>query len=206
MSARASQSTRKLIYSLLVSLDGFINGPGGELSGRGVDREFMQFVNEQQVPVDTSLFGRKMYQVMKFWDTAEDIEQLSDVELEFARQWNRQEKVVFSRTNQTVEGNARLATGSLEEEIQALKATPGGNIEIGGANLASQAIALDLVDEYGLFVQPFFTGGGTRFFPEHGPDILLERTGFHQFASGMVYLRYSRIGEGSGNGTDTRQA
>jgi dihydrofolate reductase len=187
-----SRTQRKLIYSVLVSLDGFINGPNGELDWHVVDDEFLQFVNDLQLGVDTSLFGRKMYQTMTYWDTADQNETLSSDELAFADQWNQQERIIFSSTLEAVSGNARLAQGSLEEEIRTLKEQDGKNIEIGGAALASHAINLGLVDEFHLFVQPVLVGNGTSAFQEVTSRPRLYLADYHVFRSGVVFHRYLR--------------
>ncbi len=184
---------RKLSYSILVSLDGFINGPNGELDWHVVEEEFLQFVNEQQSTVDTFLFGRRMYEVMAYWDTAEQDKTLSEGDRAFARRWNQQEKIVFSSSLGSVRGNARLAEGTLEEEILNLKARDGSDIEIGGATLAAEAINLGLVDEYHLFVQPVLVGSGTRAFPAAPSQQRLQLVGSHSFRSGVIYHHYRRL-------------
>lgn len=188
----SSPATRKIVYSCLVSLDGFINGPNGELDWHVIDSEFMNHVAEQQASIDTSLFGRRMYQEMVFWDSPGDPELLSEAEREFSQRWIQQEKIVFSRTLEAVQGNARLAKGSLEDEIRTLKSVAGGDIEIGGAELASQAVTLDLVDEYQFYVQPALTGGGTRCFLAPGQRAALTLEDIHTFSSGVVFMHYTR--------------
>ncbi len=205
-SPASSGSNRKIIYSLAVSLDGFINGPNGEIDWHVVDSEFMNFIHAQVKEVDTFLFGRRMYETMVYWDTAADDPSLTSDAREFAHRWNQQLKIVFSNSLDQVQGNARLASTTLEGEVERLKSIPGGDIEISGATLAAQAMALDLIDEYRMFLTPVLLGGGTRYFPESGPGFPLERTGFHHFASGVTYLQYSRTGSEAHNASTVRQS
>jgi dihydrofolate reductase len=193
MSKSSTGSDRKIVYSLAVSLDGYINGLNGELDWHVVDAEVMQFIRAQVKELDTFLIGRRLYEVMTYWDTAEDDPSISSDDRDFARRWNEQRKIVFSNTLEHVQGNARLADTTLEGEINRLKSTPGGDIEVGGATLAAQAMQLDLIDEFRLYLNPVVLGGGTRCFPESGPRFSLQRTGFRQFASGVTYLQYARL-------------
>jgi len=127
---------------------------------------------------------------MLYWETADEAS-LDETELEWAALWNPLPKVVFSTTLSAVQGNARLASGSLGEEIGRLRAEPGeGDIAIGGARLAGEAAALDLIDEYRPIVYPVLVGGGVPFFPRHERRVDLELVETRTFGSGVVYLRY----------------
>src|SRR5688572_27208917 len=154
---------RKLIYSMTVSLDGFIAGPGGEIDWSAPDEELHRFHNERVREQGAQLCGRRLYEVMLYWETAHENPSAGETELEFARIWQRLPKVVFSATLERVEGNWRLVRGALAEEVAALKEQPGGDIGVGGAGLAAGLLELDLVDELQLFVNPVVLGGGTRF-------------------------------------------
>lgn len=181
---------RKLVYSMGVSLDGFIAGPGGEIDWSVPDEELHRFHNQQMREVGVQLCGRRLYEVMLPWESAEEKPSTSEIELEFARIWKGVPKLVFSTTLETVEGNARLATGSVAEEIAGLKERSEGDLAVGGAGLASAAIELGLVDEYRLFVSPVVLGGGTPFLPALEERFELELLETKTFGSRVVYLRY----------------
>jgi len=183
---------RRLNYSMGVSLDGFIAGPGGDFSWAEPDEELHRFHNEQMRETGVALFGRRLYEMMAYWETADEQTSASEHELEFARFYQGTPKVVFSTTLERVEGDARLVRGGLAEEVAALKAQPGGDLTVGGAGLAAACIELDLVDEYGLFVYPVVAGGGTPFFPALDARIDLELLETRTFASRVAYLRYRR--------------
>ncbi len=183
---------RKLIYSMSVSLDGFIAGPDGEIDWAGPDEELHRFHNQQVREIGAHLLGRRLYETMLYWETAEENPSASDVELEFARIWKGLPRIVFSKTLEKVEGNARLAREGVAEEVAKLKEQPGKDIAVGGAGLASTCIELGLVDEYRLFVYPVVLGGGTPYFPALEEKIDLELVETRTFGSRVVYLRYRR--------------
>ena len=120
---------RKLIYSMGVSLDGFIAAPDGDIDWGAPDEELHRFHNEQMRELGAHLCGRKLYGVMRSWETAEENPSLPEHELEFARIWKGLPKIVFSKTLETVEGNARLLRGSVVEELAKLKEQPGKDLE-----------------------------------------------------------------------------
>jgi len=151
-----------------------------------------RFHNEQMREVGAHLCGRRLYEVMAYWDTADENPSAAEHELEFARIWKSIPKIVFSNTLEKVEGNARLVRGDAAEEVAKLKEQPGEDVAVGGAGLASTLIELDLVDEYGLFVSPVVVGGGTPYFPAVERRIDLELVETRTFASRVVYLRYRR--------------
>ena len=183
---------RTVIYSMSVSLDGFIAGPDGDIGWGAPDAEQMRFHVQQTREIGTELMGRGLYEVMLVWEDAERT-MSGAVELEFAQIWNSIPKVVFSTTLQQVEGNARLASGDVADEVARLKEAPGeGVISVGGAGLAATLIKLDLIDEYRLFVNPVVLGGGTRYFPTLDAAIELELLETRTFGSRAVYLRYRR--------------
>jgi dihydrofolate reductase len=181
---------RKLIYLMNVSLDGFIEGPNRELDWTHVDEETMSLFNDQQRGMDTLLYGRRLYEVMTYWETAEADPSISEVEREFARIWKNSTKLVFSKTLEQVQGNARLVRGDIAGEIAKLKQQPGKDLEIGGPNLASTVMQLGLIDEFRLVVHPVVLGSGTRFFPALADKIDLRLVETRVFGSGVVYLRY----------------
>src|SRR5947207_7570420 len=166
---------RKVIYSFGVSLDGFIAGPGGEIDWSAPDEELHRFHNEQaRETMGGHFYGRRLYETMRYWETAEENPSAPDYELEFARIWKATPKVVFSRTLERVEGNARLARDSIADEVARLKEQPGKDMGVGGAGLASSFIELGLIDEYRLFVHPVGLGAGTPYFPPLDERINLE--------------------------------
>jgi len=175
-----------------VSLDGFIAGPGGDISWSAPDQELMRF-HVQQTRADVAcLMGRGLYEDMLVWETA-DATRFGPLELEFAQIWKAIPKVVFSTTLGQVEGNARLASDDIAGEVARLRDQPGeGVVSVGGAGLAAALIELDLIDEYRLFVSPVVLGGGTPYLPPADRTIGLELLETRTFGSRVVYLRYRR--------------
>jgi dihydrofolate reductase len=184
---------RKLIYSMSVSLDGYIAGPNGEIDWGAPDEELHRFHNEQTREIGVHLCGRRLYEVMLYWETADQNPSAPEHELEFARIWKGIPKIVFSTTLEEVEGNASLASGGVAEEVARLKEEPGKDLAVGGAGLASTLIELDLVDEYRLFLSPVVLGGGTPYFPTIESRIELELVEQRTFGSRVVHVRYRRV-------------
>jgi len=181
----------KVIYSMGVSLDGFIAGPRGEIAVVP-DEELHRFHNEQARGLGVHVYGRRLYEVMSVWDTYEEENPSApEHELEFARIWKDTPKVVFSRTLERVEGNATLAKGDVAETVAELKEEVQGDIGIGGADLAASFMRLDLIDEYQPVIHPVVAGGGTPFLPPLDERMELELVETRSFGSGAVYLRYS---------------
>ena len=184
---------RKVIYSMSVSLDGFVAGPGGEIDWSAPDEELHRFHNERVRETGAHLLGRRLYEVMTYWQTAEENPSAADYELEFARIWKALPKVVFSTTLDIVEGNATLVRDGVAQEVTTLKEQPGGDLAVGGAGLASTLMKLDLIDEYCLFICPVVLGGGTPYFSALDDRINLELVETRTFGSRVVYLRYRRV-------------
>jgi dihydrofolate reductase len=184
---------RKLIYSMSVSLDGFIAGPEGEIDWGAPDEELHRFHNQRIRELGAQLCGRRLYEVMTYWETAEQQASLPEHELEFARIWKDLPKVVFSKTLEKVVGNARLVKGDAAEEVARLKEEPGKDLGVGGAGLAASLIKFGLVDEYQVFVNPVVLGDGTPFFPAVDDRINLELVETRTFGSRVVYVRYRRV-------------
>jgi dihydrofolate reductase len=184
--------TRALIYSMNVSLDGFIAGPGGEIDWAAPDEELMRFHNLQTREIGAHLCGRGLYEDMLPWETAGQTGP-GPLEVEFARIWKAIPKVVFSTTLQRVEGNARLARGDVAGEVAGLTEQPGpGVVSAGGARFAATLIRMDLIDEYRQFVNPVVLGGGTPYFPPLDQSFKLDLLETRTFGSGVTYLRYRR--------------
>jgi dihydrofolate reductase len=184
---------RKLIYSMGVSVDGFIAGPGGDIEWSAPDEELHRFHNEQAREVGAYLYGRRLYEVMRPWETADEQPSAPDYELEFARIWKATPKIVFSTTLERVEGNARLVRDSVAEEAARLKEQPGKDLAVGGAGLASAFTKLGLIEEFRLFVSPIVLGGGTPYLPALDERINLELVETRTFGSRVVYVRYRRV-------------
>jgi len=182
---------RSVTYSMNLSLDGYIVGPDGGFDWTVPDKEVFRFWIDEIREVGVHLLGRRLYETMLYWETADQDRSLDDAELEWAALWNPLPKVVFSTTLSAVRGNARLVSGGLAEEIERLRAEPGeGDIAIGGATLAAEAAASGLIDEYRAMVYPVLVGGGIPFFPRDERRVDLELAETRTFSSKFVYLRY----------------
>lgn len=182
---------RDVTYSMSISADGYIVGPDGSFDWTAPDEDVFRFWIDTIRDVGVHLMGRRLYETMLYWETADQDPASDEAELEWTALWKPLPKVVFSTGLSAVEGNARLATGDLAEEIERLRAEPGaGDIAIGGAALAAEAAALDLIDEYRAMVYPVLVGGGTPFFPHRERRVDLELVETRTFSSRFVYLRY----------------
>ena len=182
----------KLIYSLNVSLDGFIETSHHSLDWAIVDEEVHQWFNEQARTLDASLYGRRMYEVMAaYWPTADADPAATDVTREFARIWNPMPKIVFSTSLDRVDHNARLVRGDAGEVLDALRIEFDGDLDVSGADLAGQFVRRGLVDEYQLMLHPVLLGAGTPFWPVLDSPLRLRLTETRRFASGVVLLSYA---------------
>ena len=182
---------RSVTYSMGISLDGYIVGPDGGFDWTAPDPEVFRFWIDEIRGVGVHLMGRRLYETMLYWETAAQDPSLDDSMLEWAALWKALPKVVFSTTLPTVQGHARLASAGLAEEIERLRAEPAqGDIAIGGATLAAEAAALDLIDEYRPRVYPVLVGGGIPFFPQGERRVDLELAETRTFGSRVVYFRY----------------
>lgn len=182
---------RRVTFSMNASLDGYVVGPDGRFDWSTPDPEVFRFWIDEIRGVDVHLLGRRLYETMLVWETADEDPSLDDAEREWAALWKPLPKVVFSRTLSAVKGNARLATASLGEEIRRLRAEPGdGEIALGGATLAAAAATLNLIDEYRIVIHPVLVGGGVPFFPRGERRVDLELVESRSFSSKFVYLRY----------------
>jgi dihydrofolate reductase len=185
---------RKLIYSMSVSLDGFIAGPDGAIDWSVPDEELFRFHHQQVQEIGVHLCGRRLYETMAYWETAEE-SPLAAEQVEFARTWKALPKVVFSTTLQSVVGNTRLARDGVGEEVSRLKEQAGKDIAVGGAGLARACMELELIDEWRLFAIPHLLGGGTPYFPPLQKEIDLDLIETRTFGSRVVYLRYRRVSD-----------
>jgi dihydrofolate reductase len=182
---------RSVTYSMGISLDGYIVGPDGRFDWTMPDPEVFRFWIDEIRDVGAHLMGRRLYETMLYWETAEEDPSLDDAEREWTALWKPLPKVVFSTTLSAVEGTARLASGSVAEEIERLRAdSEEGDIAIGGATLAAEAAALDLIDEYRAVVYPVLVGGGIPYFPRGERRVDLELVETRTFSSKVIYLRH----------------
>ena len=182
---------RRVTYSMNLSLDGYIVGPDGGFDWTVPDPDVFRSWIDEIREVGVHLLGRRLYETMLYWETADQDHSLGEPELEWAALWKPLPKVVFSTSLSAVEGNARLASGGLAEEIARLRAEPGeGDIAIGGATLAAEAAALDLIDEYRARIYPVLVGGGMPFFAQRERRVDLELVETRTFGSSVVYLHY----------------
>jgi dihydrofolate reductase len=182
---------RSVTYSMSVSLDGYIVGPDGGFDWTVPSEEVFRLAIDEIRDVEVHLMGRRLYETMLYWETADEDPSLDDAEREWTALWKPLPKVVFSTTLTAVRGNARLAAGGLGDEIERLRAEPGeGDIAIGGATLAAEAAGSGLIDEYRVRVYPVLVGGGIPFFARDEQRVDLELVEKRTFDSTVVYLRY----------------
>ncbi len=183
----------KLIYSAIASLDGYIADRDGNFDWAAPDDEVHAFINDLQRPVGTYLYGRRMYEVMRAWETMGQEPGLPAYLVDFAELWRAADKVVYSRTLESVStSRTRLESRFDPDAIRELKERSGHDLTIGGPGLAASALRNGLVDECQLFVVPTVVGGGTAFFPAD-VRLRLELVDERRFAGGIVFLRYSRV-------------
>jgi dihydrofolate reductase len=182
----------RLVYTLNVSLDGYVETADRSLDWATVDDELHSWFNDHHRALDASLYGRRLYELMNaHWPNAHADPDATDVMLEYAQIWNATPKVVFSRSLDRVEGNARLARGDIRDELGRLREEFPGVLEVGGATLAASFIREGLVDEFCMVVHPVAIGGGTPYWPADMPRATLRLIETIRFDSGVVALRYS---------------
>jgi dihydrofolate reductase len=184
---------RKLILMMSVSLDGFFEGPGADLNWQIVDDELHQHFNDELRTMGAFLDGRVSYELMaEFWPTADEDPAAPAPVAEFAGIWRDMPKLVYSRTLDRAEWNARIVREVVAAEVLELKAEPGGDLMLGGADLATSFMREDLIDEYRLYVHPVVLGRGTPLFPPSADPVELRLVETRPFTSGVVLLRYER--------------
>jgi dihydrofolate reductase len=180
----------KLIYSSIASLDGFVADAAGNFEWAAPDEEVHQFINDLERPIGTHLFGRRMYEVMRYWETVPDDDSESAIARDYSRIWKAAEKVVFSTTlTEATTAETRIERQFDPELVRQMKATSERDLAVGGPTLAAHAIRAGLVDEYQLFAVPAVVGDGTRSLPD---DVRLEfeLVDERRFGNGTVFLRY----------------
>ena len=180
----------RLVYSTQVSLDGFITDPSGSFDFSEPDDEVHAFVNDSLRPIGTHLYGRRLYDVMVYWETVPDDSSVSPVMRDFGRIWRGVDKVVHSRTlDRVASGRTTLERDFDPDAVRRLKETADADLLVGGAELAGAAIRAGLVDEVRLFVFPVLVGGGRSAWGD-GVGTRLELREERRFGSGVVHLRY----------------
>ena len=179
----------KLIYSAIMSLDGYVADEDGKFDWAMPDEEVHTFINDLERPVGTYLFGRRMYEVMVVWETAPTLEQPPVIQ-DFAEIWRAADKIVYSKTlERASSARTRIERDFDPDAVREMKAAAGRDITVGGPDLAAQAIKAGLVDEYHLFVAPAVVGGGKQSLPNN-VRLHLELLDERRFGSGMVHLHY----------------
>jgi dihydrofolate reductase len=180
----------KLIYSAIASVDGYVEDKEGKFDWAAPDDEVHAFVNDLERPIGTYLYGRRMYETMVFWDTVPTSDDQGAESREYAQIWQAAEKIVYSRTLQAPSSErTRIERDFDPAAIRRLKEFSAGDITVGGAGLAGEAMAAGLVDECHLFLVPVIVGGGKRALPDD-VHAQLELGDERRFRSGVVYLRY----------------
>ena len=184
---------RKIIFMMSVSLDGYFEGPDHELDWQLIDDELHHHFNEELATMGAFLDGRVTYELMaEYWPTADTDPSNPEPVIEFAGIWRDMPKLVFSTTLDRADWNAVVVRELVVEEIMELRAQAGGDLVIGGANLAASFMRHDLIDEYRLYVHPVLIGRGTRLFAPSDTTLALRLVDTRTFTSGVVLLRYQR--------------
>ena len=184
---------RKIILMMSVSLDGFFEGPNRELDWHMVDDELHGHFNEELSAMGAFLDGRVTYELMAgFWPTADADPSSTRHMVEFARIWRDMHKVVYSRTLERAEWNTTVVREVVPDQVMELKAQPGGDMVLGGANIAATFMRYDLIDEYRIYVHPVVVGQGKPLFQTSDIRITLQLVETRTFGNGVVLLRYQR--------------
>jgi dihydrofolate reductase len=180
----------KLIYSAIASLDGYVADEEGKFDWAAPDEEVHRFVNELERPVGTHLYGRRMYEVMVYWETADTGTDQPTATQDYAGIWQAADKIVYSKSlGAAVTERTRIEREFDPDAIRQMKASAGSDITVGGPGLAAQAMRAGLVDELHLFVNPVVVGGGTPSFPDD-VHLELELLDERRFGNGVVHLHY----------------
>ena len=182
-----------VIYSMGMSLDGYIEDPEGSIAFSGPDDEVHRLANEQAREAGAFLYGRRLYEVMEgYWTAAAERRDVPEIEAEFAQAYVQTPRIVFSDTLDSVPEGCRLVrSGDAVAEVRRLKQKTEGPLNLGGATLAASLI--DLIDEFQMWVNPVAVGGGKPFFPAGRGQLRLRLAEHRAFASGALYLRYRRV-------------
>jgi dihydrofolate reductase len=180
----------KLIYSAITSLDGYVADKDGNFDWSAPDEEVHAFVNDLERPIGTYLYGRRLYEVMFYWENAQTLADLPAVERDFAEIWQAADKIVYSKTLETVSSaRTRIERDCDPEAVRQMKASADSDISVGGPDFAAQAIKAGLVDELHLFLSPIAVGGGKQSLPDN-VRLKLELLDERRFGNGVVHLHY----------------
>jgi dihydrofolate reductase len=183
---------RRIVWMMSVSLDGFMEGPNRELDWHLVDDELHRHFNEQLAAMGGFLDGRVSYELMAaYWPTADADPASSEPVAEFARIWRDMPKIVYSRTLATAGWNTTVVPEVVVEEVLALKSQPGGDLALGGANLADTFRRYGLIDEYWLYIHPVLVGRGNPLFKSSDSIAQLQLLETRSFGNGVTLLRYA---------------
>ncbi len=176
-----------------MSVDGYMEGPNREIDWHMVDDELHRHMNGWLAGAGGFLEGRVTYELMaEFWPTADQDRAATPTVVEFARIWRDMPKVVYSRTLERADWNATVVADVVPAEVLTLKAQPGGDLVLGGADLASEFARHDLIDEYRLYVHPMLIGRGTSMLRPSDAKVPLRLVETHTFGNGVTMLRYER--------------
>jgi dihydrofolate reductase len=180
----------KLIYSAITSLDGYVADEDGSFDWAAPDEDVHRFVNDLERPVGTYLYGRRMYEVMVAWETADTLADQPPFVQDFAEIWQAADKIVYSKTLETVSSTrTRIERDFDPDAVRQLKSRAGSDLSVGGPDLAAQAIRAGLVDEYHLYVAPIVVGGGQQWLPA-SVRVKFELLDERRFGNGVVHLHY----------------
>jgi dihydrofolate reductase len=180
----------KLIYAAISSLDGYVADAEGKFDWSAPDQEVHRFVNDLERPIGTHLYGRRMYEVMRYWETAPTGNDEPSAEQEYAKIWQTADKIVYSKSLERAStGKTRIEREFDPEAIQQFKAAAARDISVSGPTLAAQALKLGLVDECHLFLSPIVVGGGNPALPDN-VRLVFELLEERRFSNGVVHLHY----------------
>ncbi|MFF7636477.1 dihydrofolate reductase family protein [Kitasatospora sp. NPDC008050] len=184
---------RKIILFMSVSLDGFIEGPERQIGWHRISEEVHHYVNERLRGMGAFLNGRVTHELMAgYWPTADADPGATPTVVEFAGIWREMPKIVYSRTLERADWHTTIVREVDPEQVRALKSEPGGDLALGGADLAAAFMRHDLIDEYHILVHPVLIGAGKRLFPGSDSQLDLRLTGTRTFGNGVVLLHYQR--------------
>ena len=185
---------RTVFFGMHVTLDGYIEGPDADLSWTTPDEELHQYFNDLERRIDLSLYGRGLYENMAaYWSTADQDPSAQPVEVEYAKIWRAQPRIVFSTRLQEAAFAQRIVRGDVADEVRQLKQQPGGLISVGGAGLAASLSQLGLIDEYWLYIHPVLLGRGKPMFGPLEETIDLELVETQRIGARVLMLRYKKV-------------
>ena len=182
----------RLIFGMMASLDGFVTDDKGRFEWGQIDQEVHRFAQGEEEKVGVSIYGRRMYEMMAVWDTLDADPNVSQAERDFAAVWQRNDKIVVSRTlPEVTTRRTRLVRGLGLDEMARLKAETARDVSVSGPTLAATFLRQGLVDEVSVYIVPVLVGRGLRMFPDLTETLKLERLEQRAFANGTTYLRFA---------------